>query len=631
MQLTEKEIKEKFKLKPEVEELFLNSPAVHIACNEKDLYRNSLPDDIDGWFDVTYEVNGKLYTEARVCRVKNGIAANYTESYMRRRDPDSMFIGDELPTDKERFQDKWGKEFSSMRQQTFEWMQSNDLLAFPFLAGDEETGIPAMAIAPANAGFFALGLGLLQGIVNYQKFEEPFSPQIYIFVAPPFRHSHFDGKQVVVHNRSNHDYEIFSYNLYPGPSAKKGVYSALIYFGELENWVTNHASVVRIRTPYNNKINIMHEAASGGGKSEINEHLHRDIDGSIKLGINTVTGDDRELVLPRTNKLMPLADDMVLCHPKLQKDNGKLGVFDAENGWFIRVDHINNYGTDPDIEARTVHPERPLLFINLDVQPHSTALVWEHVEDEPGVPCPNPRFVLPRQIMPEIVNTPLQIDVRSFGVRTPPCSAEDPTYGILGMFHVLPPALAWLWRLVSPRGHANPSIVHTEGISSEGVGSYWPFATGKMVTQANLLLEQFKNSPNVLHTLCPIKYIGVWDVGFMPEWIMREYLPRRGSQFEREEVREARCSLLGYSLNELIVEGTKLDVELLRVEKQPEVGPDAYDEGAKILKNFFHQELKQFLTEDLDPTGRQIIECFLNDGTVHDYEQIIPAMNIFAE
>ena len=85
----------------------------------------------------------------------------------------------------------------------------------------------------------------------------------------------------------------------------------------------------------------------------------------------------------------------------------------------------------------------------------------------------------------------MAVDVRSFGVRTPPCTREKPTYGIIGLFHLLPPALAWLWRLVSPRGHDNPSIVDAEGMESEGVGSYWPFATGRRVTQANLLLEQF--------------------------------------------------------------------------------------------------------------------------------------------
>ncbi len=631
MQLTESDLEQKFNLDPEIEKAFHQSPGVGIAQNEKDLHKSCLPADEDNWFEVKYEVKGEKVTEARVCRVKNGIAANYPDPYMRRRDPDCMFIGDELPTDKDRYKEHWGEEFSGVRTETFDWLGKRELLTFPFMAGDDRCGIPAMAVAPANAGFFALGLGLLQGIADFQEFEEPFEPQVYIFVAPPFRHTHFDGRQVVVHNRSRTRHEIFSYNLYPGPSAKKGVYGSLLHFGEVEDWVTTHASVVRTRTPYNNKTNIMHEGASGGGKSEMNEHLHRDVDGSIKMGENIVTGEDRHLVLSRTNQLMPMADDMVLCHPDIQKDNGKIGVLDAEDGWFIRVDHIDSYGTDPDIEARTVDPDLPLLFFNLDVQPDSTALLWEHIEDEPGVPCPNPRFVLPRQTVPRIQNDPLYIDVRSFGVRTPPCTKDEPSYGILGMFHVLPPALAWIWRLISPRGFANPSIVETEGISAEGVGSYWPFATGKRVTQANLLLDQFKNTPEVLNVLCPVKHVGAWSVGFMSEWIMREYIPRRGGQFEREELTEARCNMLGYALEELVVEGIEIDRELLSVEKQPEVGTAAYDEGAQVLRDFFTEQLQKFLTDDLDPVGREIIECFLDDGSVKDYEDIIPAPNIFSD
>jgi len=48
--------------------------------------------------------------------------------------------------------------------------------------------------------------------------------------------------------------------------------------------------------------------------------------------------------------------------------------------------------------------------------------------------------------------------------------------------------------------YANPSIVGVGGMESEGVGSYWPFATGKRVTHANLLLEQiYKNTSNEVH------------------------------------------------------------------------------------------------------------------------------------
>ena len=85
--------------------------------------------------------------------------------------------------------------------------------------------------------------------------------------------------------------------------------------------------------------------------------------------------------------------------------------------------------------------------------------------------------------MKNIQDGPIEIDYRSFGLRTPPCTKENPSYGIFGMLHILPPALAWLWRLVAPRGFGNPSITG-EGkdsfkLQSEGVGSFWPFATGK--------------------------------------------------------------------------------------------------------------------------------------------------------
>lgn len=632
MELDAETMEAKLDLDPEIKRTLENSPKVQLARNEEELHAVSMPEGDDDWFEVAYEVEGEgEVVEARVCRAKNGIAANYPDPYMRRRDPDCMFIGDDLPTDKDRYSETWGEDFSQTRQETFDWLADRELLAFPFMAGQKQCGIPALAVVPANAGFFALGLGLLQGIMDLQEYEGTFSPKTYLYAAPPFRHTHFDGRQVVVHNRSQERHEIFSYNLYPGPSAKKGIYGALLHFGELEDWVTAHASVVRVRTPYNNKTTIMHEGASGGGKSEMNEHLHRTHDGSIFLGKNLVTDEEKNLTLPRVNKLMPVADDMVLCHKDLQKDNGKLGVLDAESGWFIRVDHIDKYGTDPDIEARAVTPEVPLEFFNIDAQPNSTALLWEHVEDEPGVPCPNPRFVMPRRIMPHIVDEPLQVDVRSFGVRTPPCTRDEPTYGILGMFHILPPALAWLWRLVSPRGHDNPSIVDTEGISSEGVGSYWPFATGKKVTQANLLLKQFQNSSRVLNVLCPVQHIGAWEVDFMSEWMMREFIPRRGNKLERDELKEARCNLLGYSLNKLVIEGQDIDDALLNVEAQQEVGKEAYDEGAQILTDFFREQIKQFLTDDLDPTGRKIIECCLDGGNLKDYEDLIDSPGVFTE
>lgn len=577
-------------------------------------------------FEVKYDIPGKgEVSEAIVHKVNNGIAANYTEAYMRRRDPDTMVIADDLPTDKEKFSDRFGYDFKSLQNETIDWLQQQDLAVFFYFAGYGDIGSSGIAIAPANAGFFAMGLAMLQRIIPINELPDNFKIDSAIYVAPTFRHTHFDGKQIVVHKRSEDVHEIYSYNLYPGPSAKKGLYGALLTKGEKENWITAHCSTVQVVSPYDNTTTFMHEGASGGGKSEMLQNIVREDGGQVLIGKNMVTEEKRLINLPLFCSFRPVTDDMALCHPSIQKKNKKLRVLDAENAWFIRVDGINDYGDDPFLEKLTIKAPEPLLFLNIKSTPDCTSLVWDHIEDSPGKKCPNPRVVVPRRIVPNIVDKPVTVDIRSFGVRTPICTKEDPTYGIIGMFHILPPALAWLWRLVSPRGHANPSIVGGDGMGSEGVGSYWPFATGKKVTHANLLLEQIINTSRVRYTLVPNQHIGAWKVGFKPQLLMREYLTRRGNAKLREDqYQEARCSLLGYELNFLTIEGAKIPSRFLKVYKQDEVGFEGYDAGAEILFDFFKKELPQYLQPGLSDTGRKIIEACLAGASVEDYLEFIP-------
>ena len=609
----------------ELRELIYTAPSVTIAKNIKELVELAVPGHDEDVHEVRYDLpDGTSFLEAEVVRTKNGVAANYAEVYMRRRDPNCMVIADQFPTDKTKFEDRFDYDFESLREETFDWLKTQDLAMFYFNAGQPGMGYPAVAVVPANAGFFGLGLGLLQGILDPDELPEDFEPRAVIYTAPPFRHTHFGGKQVVVHNRVPDKYEMFSYNLYPGPSAKKGVYGMLIDQGESEGWVTAHCSSVRVITPYDSVTNIMHEGASGGGKSEMLQQPHRQPNGSLLLGQNIITGEKCSMELPRTCDLEPITDDMALCHPKLQNGDGKLRLTDAEDAWFVRVDHIDDYGTDMMLEKITAKPKEPLLFLNIDAVPGGRAMIWDHIEDEPGVPCPNPRVIIPREHFPGIYSDPVSIDIRSIGLRTPPSTRENPNYGIVGLMHLLPPSLAWLWRLVAPRGHANPSIINTEGISSEGVGSYWPFATGKRVAQANLLLDQIRQTPSVKYILTPNQYIGAWKTSFMPQWIAREYLARKGSaDFAPDQISASRCSLLGYSLNSMKVEGLRIPNWMLKVYRQEEMGKEAYDAGGQILHDFFVKTLEPFRKESLDPMGAKIIECCLDNGSVEDYENVL--------
>lgn len=618
---------EKMNLPEEVRAILQSQETVIVPKSREELLDLSLGEKYQKTFQVAYNVKGKgPVVEAEVVRCKNGISANYMDMYMRRRDPNCMVIGDHKPTDKRKYKETFGVEFEGVRQETFEWLKEQELIVLPFLAGGSQMGYEAVMIGPKNAAFFALALADLQALVPAGEVRDGFTPKAIVYVAPPFRHTHFDGKQVVVHNRLDEIHEVFAYNLYPGPSAKKGIYSALLDIGEKEGWVTLHASTVKVITPYENVLTIMHEGASGGGKSEMAEQMHKDEEGRVRLATNMVTGDTSYVNINAKCELKPVTDDMAMCQASIQNDSGKLVVIDGEEGWFLRVNHITEYGTDPYYEKMCINPKEPLVFLNMDATPDSTCLIWEHIMDqETGKRCPNPRIIMPRSFVPNVESGTAEVDIRSFGVRAPLCTKEQPTYGIMGMFHILSPALAWIWRLVAPRGFANPSIIDTDGgMKSEGVGSYWPFATGRRVDQANLLLKQILATPETRYILIPNQHIGAYEVGFMSQWIARDYLARRGSvQFRREQLVESRCPLLGYSLESLRVDGTHIPKVLLRTELQPEVGNEGYDKGAQMLSNFFKEELKKYLSPDLDPLGKAIIECCLNDGSIEDYDKLI--------
>ncbi|MEG0765805.1 MAG: DUF4914 family protein, partial [Pseudoflavonifractor sp.] len=290
---------EKFSLPEDLQAVLYNSPSVIIPETEEVLYELIFGNEHTDKIEVMYDVAGKTVKEAEVVRCKNGAAVNYMEDYMRRRDPDCMRIADDLPTDKPRFEDVYGYKFADLKAETFQWLTKQELILVPFKAGGYQYGYDSVLVCPRNAAFFAFALSQLQAFVELREVEH-FTPRSIIYVAPPFRHTHFDGKQVCVHNRSEDMHEIYAYNLYPGPSAKKGIYSVLLDIGEREGWVTAHASAARIITPYENEMVMMHEGASGGGKSELLQDVQRAPDGRVLLGVNIQTGEERYISMSDT-------------------------------------------------------------------------------------------------------------------------------------------------------------------------------------------------------------------------------------------------------------------------------------------------------------------------------------------
>jgi hypothetical protein len=75
----------------------------------------------------------------------------------------------------------------------------------------------------------------------------------------------------------------------------------------------------------------------------------------------------------------------------------------------------------------------------------------------------------------------------------------------------------------------------------------------------------------------------------------------------------------------ITVEGQQIPRWLFHVELQREIHDEVYDQGARQLQDFATQELAQFLVDDLDPLGREIIECVTGGGSVEDLDGFIEA------
>ena len=110
----------------------------------------------------------------------------------------------------------------------------------------------------------------------------------------------------------------------------------------------------------------------------------------------------------------------------------------------------------------------------------------------------------------------------------------------------------------------------------------------------------------------------------MGEWLSREYLARMSGVVKERHVTPARCPLFGYAMKDIKLNGQYVRQTFLRPEMQSKLNEEGYDAGAKILTDFFKEEIRQYLTEDLDPLGRDIINCCLNDGTLEDYLALTP-------
>lgn len=126
----------KYNPPPDAAAVLSASPQVVIASTIEELVDLACGGQGSDSFEVTYDVPGMgKVVEANVVRVRNGVAANYVEPYMRRRDPDCMVIADNHATNKPRFVERFGYDFPAFRELTLDWLKTQPLAMFGFTAG----------------------------------------------------------------------------------------------------------------------------------------------------------------------------------------------------------------------------------------------------------------------------------------------------------------------------------------------------------------------------------------------------------------------------------------------------------------------------------------------------------------
>src|SRR5437763_887022 len=75
---------------------------------------------------------------------------------------------------------------------------------------------------------------------------------------------------------------------------------------------------------YDNVVAIMHEGASGGGKSEMLEQAHREPDGRLLMGENLITGEKRYRSEEHTSELQ--SPMYLVCRLLLEKKKKKKNI-----------------------------------------------------------------------------------------------------------------------------------------------------------------------------------------------------------------------------------------------------------------------------------------------------------------
>ena len=278
-----------FGLPDQIADILRHCKSLCFPRSREEVFSLAVGGQSEGSFEVAYEVprRGRV-VEATVTKCRNGVAVNYAEPYMRRRDPDCSVIGDARPTDQQSYQEPIWPAVRAAPGRDFR-----------------------VAERPRPGGICLHSRRLRSTNRPRGVVDRPEERRFLHWRAWPTsrRCCHRTrcrrtsacgrrsmsprrfGTRILPASKSSCIIEQTRYmKCFPTTSIpaqrKKGIYGVLLAIGEDEDWLTLHASTVQVVTPYDNITTIMHEGASGSGKSEMLEYVHRQEDGRLLLGKN---------------------------------------------------------------------------------------------------------------------------------------------------------------------------------------------------------------------------------------------------------------------------------------------------------------------------------------------------------
>ena len=124
----------------------------------------------------------------------------------------------------------------------------------------------------------------------------------------------------------------------------------------------------------------------------------------------------------------------------------------------------------------------------------------------------------------------------------------------------------------------------------------------------------------------------IYRIGFAGEWIAREYLARRGGVVREETAgtwRKMSAVWLFAGRNENRWADDPSEVPATGTAVASKLGEEGYDKGAKIITDFFKEELEQYTTcRSWTRWEERSIELCMNDAPLEAYLELTPIKRV---